>query len=451
MSVTPLALQRPYIDEEAHVNLQGYIDTQDRGSPPIFVGREEIIDRLSKDVARCRSSEDPKECFTLVIHGAPGAGKTSLLAEIRNLFDDQKEGPGGWNSPIVVVELSGEMLSSEVGFAKEIIDARRGEHSNARQATTPTVSGLARLFGLETGRHSAVTDRTIEQQIQSPSEVWRAIVDNTSVEEKETVFLLLIDEAQVISANGEKSDKNDIAMALHGGSQYTQGLKMLPVFAGLSDLESVLAHRGISRLGTDASIKLGSLGQNETEFLVSSWMQFEPFGFENLFTSADTRRVSKILAIASEGWPRHANAYLKELARSIIEEGSSTNLTINLDQVLDRGHDSKIKYYQSRVNAADISDYASVICDLTRQSTDGSVRSDTLYEIAKDKYEISRSESRRYQQSAVHAGIFEDASDLDPTRFQFPIPSFFTYMQCRRDPVAFKKLMNAQISMQVEG
>lgn len=180
-------------------------------------------------------------------------------------------------------------------------------------------------------------ERSLEQQIQSAGSLWKPVIDNIPVDKDETVFIFLIDEAQNIRGVDNEDGKNHIVMNLHNGFDTTRGLKIVPVFVGLSDTKSVLKKRGVSSLLRSSSFPLGSLTQDESEELVSGWMCHEPFGFKNLFSSDDISRVSKMIAVASEGWPRHANTYLSELARSVLEYGAGDSLMLDLDEVFNWG------------------------------------------------------------------------------------------------------------------
>ena len=192
-----LHLHHPYTDGEKRTHPLNFVHTQDRSSPPIFAGRESILARVDRDVARCRANTNSTECFTLVIHGAPGAGKTSLLNEIEKRHtgtaDDRKKS----QDSVVVVRLLGEMLSIQIDVAEQFIKALLGESSNINGETT-TVSCVGRLLGLGARRQRATRVRSLDQPIQSASTLWNAVLENTKVDRESTTFLLLVDEHRVL-------------------------------------------------------------------------------------------------------------------------------------------------------------------------------------------------------------------------------------------------------------
>ena len=148
-----------------------------------------------------------------------------------------------------------------------------------------------------------------------------------------------------------------------------------------------------------------------------------------------------MIAVASEGWPRHANTYLRVLGRSILEHGVNNDLNIDLDRVFDCVHDNIRAYYQTRLRTAKLGRYAGVIRDAAQQSEDGVIELATLDAIIEENYGDVRLDAESLREDTLHAGILEYASDDDEERFKFPIPSFFSYMHVGRDPTEFKAKM----------
>ena len=442
MPEKPLKLQRPYPDEKARTNLLDFVEAYDRDPPPIFVGREEIIERITRDVARCRSNRDGDRCFTFVIHGAPGAGKTSLLSEVQQrlnggMIDDRRI-----DDAVVVAKLSGALLSSAGIVANTMIRAYGGRQLDIQKERTSTSTGKAELAGIGGSRQNTIREKGLQEQIRDSGQLWQSVIANTSINIEETVFLLLIDEAQNIEGSypNDQLGKNSIASALHDGLVSTGGLKIVTVFAGLSDTVSVLAKRGISRI-RGSSIQLGELTQAETQDLVTHWMSYDQFGFEDLFTTVDINRVSKMITVASEGWPRHVNTYLRELGRSVLNQRISDDMKIDLHEVFERGHDDRLTYYGDRMIAAELGKYREVIRDAARQSADGVVTQESLAAIAKGKYELSESKYEILHKNAIHGGILEQVSAQNYKQFKFPIPSLLTYMRCDGKEIEFKSKM----------
>lgn len=446
MSVKPLTLRHPYQDEEARANLRTFVRLEDRASPPIFVGREKIIEKIVEDVSECRSNTDETACFTRVIHGAPGAGKTSLLSELQRLLDGGMVDGKRVDTSVVVARLSGHHLSNAEYVANTLIHAYTGDYLDVQKERATSTTLKSELAGLGGGHQRTTTERRLREQIQDSGQLWQAIKDHTSIRIEDTVFLLLIDEAQTVEGNSLNAPdgRNTTIMSLHEGSFSTLGIKFVAVFAGLSDTVPVLADRGISRI-KGSLIQLGGLSSNETEDLVSSWMRHPEFGFENLFHSSDIIRVSKMIAVASEGWPRHANTYLREFGRSVLELSIRDDMKVDLNGVFERGHEDRLTYYENRLSAANLGRFRRVIRDAAKQSQDGVVELESLSSVAENEYGLSEAKYETLHEKAIHAGILEPAGRSDDESFTFPIPSLFTYMRCDGDEVEFKTKMREQM------
>lgn len=318
MPVKPLILQRPYTDDEARANLRSYIAREDRGSPPIFVGREAIIQKIANEVSDCRSNTGETTCFTTVIYGAPGSGKTSLLTELKERLDGGIEDGKRVDVSVVAATISGHQLSSSEIVANALIGAYNGHQLDASDDET---------------------SRRLRDQVQDSGSVWPTVIANTDMNIEDTVFLLLIDETQRIKGDiyNNPCGENSVVCDVHDGFFSTNGIKIVPVFVGLPDTVSVLNDRGLTRLKGHA-IRLGEFTEDETKDLVDRWMRHPEFGFEGLFSDSDISRVSKMIMVASEGWPRHVNSYLRELGHSLLEHSSRNDMTIDLDEAFERGH-----------------------------------------------------------------------------------------------------------------
>ena len=440
----PLQLSRAYSDEEARANLADFTKKQDRGHPPVFVGREEIIDRVVRGVARCRAGIDGSACYTLVICGAPGVGKTSLLEEIKKRLSGGLVDRKRIDKSVVVTKLSGHDLSDKGTVVNEIVNAYSGHYLDLRTegGTVGTLRAEPVAIGGTVQRGKQ--EKSLSQQAPDSGKPWHLAASHAGFNKADTTLLLLIDEAQNMQGDAG-SGPNRMAIDLHSGFDATQGVKIVPVFAGLSDTETVLAERGVSRLGSDGVIRLGSLTQSETEELVTEWMQQESFGFDELFKESDVSRASKIIAVASEGWACHANAYLKGLGEAILDQGLKPDLEINFDDVLEKGHDDRLRYYRQRLAAADLGRYEDAVSDAARLSTDGIVDSKAIESIAHGDHHLKMEDVDQGKKKAIHAGVLEYASEYDRHRLKFPIPSFYTYMQLDGDRVKFKNEMRKQI------
>ena len=438
-----LTLNEPYLDSEGRANLRTFTNDKDRDPPPIFVGRENVIEKIRQDVQERRSDDGGKSSYTRVIFGAPGSGKTSLLDELKKRLDGKTLNEKRIDHSVVAVELDGSDLSNEETAAQKMIAAYEGRTWDPRKEKTFTIKIAAKPANVGGELEYTSKKKGLKEQNQDFGSVWGAVLQNTKIDTQKSVFLLLIDESQSIDGSlGDSAGRNEIAMNLNVGTASTGGLKIVPVFAGLSNTPAVLANRGVSRYRGEA-IPMGSLTSDETKDLVTNWMQHETFGFKGLFLEKDIGEVAQKVSVASECWPVHTYTYLSELGKAILSCDSNDDLVIDLDEVLDRGHDRRVAYYVSRLRVADIEDYADVVRDVAFDSTDGNVTRKDLFDRAKNDYQLSDEDTREWHRRAIRAGILEYASNENESDLKFPIPSLYTYLHCGRNQDKFKSAMRS--------
>ncbi|MDE0531660.1 MAG: ankyrin repeat domain-containing protein [Albidovulum sp.] len=125
--------------------------------------------------------------------------------------------------------------------------------------------------------------------------------------------VLMIDEAQNLDLSSPRAPAAELLLWLHQGNH---GLPLVPVLAGLSNLESRLAAAGISRLSVDAVYSLGCLTRDETR--QSAELFFEYFGIPR----SELRNAwAETLYDLSEGWPAHLHHGFRSLSAVLADAG----------------------------------------------------------------------------------------------------------------------------------
>lgn len=66
--------------EEWRDRLRHYVRRSDRTAEPVFVGREDIFERVGDCIEKARD-RDKVANLTIIVSGAPGAGKSAFIAE----------------------------------------------------------------------------------------------------------------------------------------------------------------------------------------------------------------------------------------------------------------------------------------------------------------------------------------------------------------------------------
>ena len=136
---------------------------------------------------------------------------------------------------------------------------------------------------------------------------------------------------------------------------------------------------------------------------------------------------------------------MRELGQAILAQRGTDDPTIDLDDVFERGHGARMKYYDARRVAASLGAYDSVIRDAFQGSNKNEVDRDTLNRIAKENYDMRTEEVERIHYQAIKAGILEPIPG-DSRKFSPPIPSLTTYLRCGFDPDLFKSRMREHLT-----
>ena len=190
----------------------------DRSRPVHFSGRLHELDVI---LSRAEHAQSGGAGSTVVIQGAPGAGKSALLDEAARRFEaagaDRKATYLGtpWKR-------AGESLVLE-RLAREAFAEPEGSFRTTRTVATPPVE-LPDWVGFE-NRYASRAQEAART-------------------------LILVDECQTF-----ENDAGSLLRALHTQNQFP----FLLVCGGLSDTAERLASLGLSRLGNDALIDLGKL------------------------------------------------------------------------------------------------------------------------------------------------------------------------------------------------
>ncbi|MDE0113655.1 MAG: hypothetical protein OXN84_15390, partial [Albidovulum sp.] len=123
--------------------------------------------------------------------------------------------------------------------------------------------------------------------------------------------VLMIDEAQNLDLSSPFTPPAELLLWLHQGNH---GLPLVPVLAGLANLEGRLARAGISRLSNDAVLTLGCLSRDES--CRSASLFFDFFGIPHSDSRNDW---TEILYDLSEGWPVHLHHGFRALSGSLAD------------------------------------------------------------------------------------------------------------------------------------
>ena len=404
--------------------------TSEKEEPVAFAGRTDILDAIDTWLKsdNLLNSHGGNAFF---VQGAPGAGKTSLLRHIEAV--NMGNGRG-----VLPIYLEGWEINDPLSFATRVV-AASGEDVVKAMTRAKARGHQASLSAAGLAKHQETWEThriSVVDQIKSGISPWVALW-STLKDFRKGVLLLLIDEAQ--SVRPDAGGLNTIAMAAHGG--LTGQFKVVTVFAGLSDTESVLAEAGVSRPAR-GFFRLGELEQKESEQAVDGFLR--EFKLESSFSEDSRQVIRESLAWASEGWPRHLHHYLQGLAREVLSCIRSGSNQLDLDRVLEHGHRARVQYCSSRLMGVANRVFRRTISDIAETfSSDTPINVETLLDCAK-RHDLTADAAENALKEAIHSGVLEYVEGSSGEECRFPIPSFHTFMKCgRNEEVAIPELRNA--------
>lgn len=302
---------------------------RDRAAPVHFSGRRDEIDHILVN------ARHPAAGNTMVVQGAPGAGKTSLLREVAKRFRTD-----GGRALLYDAPWSKDGEDDVIrDIAVAALDLDPGVFATTEQSTKTAKGSVGGVGGSVT--------RTVQTP---PVELtrWTAFVRRyRNKATASSTVLVLVDECQNLD-----DDAGELIHALHTQSDFPFTL----VCGGLSDTKDKLRDIGVSRLGGDAIVHIGALARDEARDSVLNTLHWTLNRCTQPPVRHDEDQVGQWadgLAEASLGWPQHVASYLTGAWRAL---ASAERLDLgderNLAAALARGRSLCREYYQGRIEAA---------------------------------------------------------------------------------------------------
>lgn len=405
-----------------HDYLRGMIAEGERGDPRFFVGREEEISRVMAAVANPPPDGPPGT--TILIQGAPGAGKTALLAHLRRRVEQDAEAgtllcgsaPGDDEAP----GLYGELASL-------LIDAPPPTRRGASRRETRIEAGVPAVArgGIATSQEK------VPPTFRAAREIGRDRRGGWSPKRRVVFF---IDEVQTLKPAGAIAR---LLLDLHTQAE----LPVLLVCAGLGSSQSALSAAELSRIGS--VIDLGALeGDEALDCAVRSISDVVQRGVTG--SNATIKLWAKALAEASDNWPRHLQVYLHAAWSELLGQDHPNLDRADMDAVLSNGHDRRAMYYEARLNASQTP--IAVSLALHRRLTDGAaLRREAALEVIDAAVEALPSATRarwmdRFHGNSEHcldALLRAGVVSLDAMNHcASPIPSFSAHILDAAEPTS---------------
>ncbi len=320
--------------------LQEFVVSGDKSPPPVFVGREDILQDIEATSRRSWKGMaspvhgNPGE--TRVVQGAPGAGKSSIIAElIKKLQDKIRDSEETPSVPVPrVVNISPEMVVENLPSVLTILAGAAGLKSSVWSTLLSKVE-----LGV-TIKPDSVTPHLGWQshKKQGPKHIWE-LASLFPPEKWQAPVILAIDEAQRFYGRPFTAHARFL-QEIHDNKP---GFPLKLVLAGLGDTAAQANAMDLTRGKTVHEI--GSLPPEKVgEFMLACCRRFgiDPQGHEEKLVE---------LAAPCEGWPRHLHFALQSLGREILKAAGDLG-KVSWEDVKKEADQTRTRYYQAQQSKA---------------------------------------------------------------------------------------------------
>ena len=389
--------------------LRDFVAAGEKSPPPVFVGRTEAIADIEAATRRAwkpGESKQGKPGITRILQGAPGAGKSSILAEME--FRSHRAAAPG--SPRVLV-LSSEWLTSDLPSALAAVSAAGGmnhdEWSKRAGRIHHRISAVG-AFGLslELARSGAKPpDNLFELARAMPATTWNA------------PLIAAVDEAQNLPA-GETMPTAIFLRSIHNA---TSGLPLTLVLAGLGDTQDRAQKMGLTR-----GLKLNEVGRlsvEETDELMRGFCR--RFGLR----ADGSEPYLAELAAGAEGWPRHLHFALQALGEEALAADGDLG-RISWSAAAKLAAESRLRYYRAQ-QSPELKATDRLVAAVMRDLRDDMPWSDVVGLIEANAADApgfrlpDSTTPEAFFRRLVHQGALHEGAD---GRFHCPIPSFRSFL-----------------------
>lgn len=282
---------------------------------------------------------------TVVFQGAPGSGKTALMAECMEAIRQHSTSHDPW----VAVDIMPESLRSSVDVARLIIDSANQECERLSKLTSGILEKkLKGILKIGQSLYDSLSERGVgiagfsvggkRKGVRETVASAQNVFNEAAALLKDFHIVVFVDEAQNIHIDTSTQG------VLHCLNVPPAEIPMLATFFGLSNTEDMLSKCGISRLAGGRVMNLDRLSHLETSDAMRS--VFKAYGFTDSLEDQDIW-VDR-LAELSQGWPQHINRVAVAASLVVNSNGGKIRAEL-LDKVLEDSQEQMKNYYTSRL------------------------------------------------------------------------------------------------------
>ena len=301
----------------------------DRRATPFFVGRQSEIGDIENALTQAFQDftdgvPDPAGGGTRLIYGAPGAGKTALLAHLRTRWAAAEDA-----APLAVAIRASDLQDQE-RLARRIVQVADPKTYARLRETKATGSDGEIGISVPDVKASHRQHHSVSHAPTTADEAMREL-------DWKRPLALMIDEVQDL-----RTHHFELLQEYHLG---THGCPIVPVFAGLGISRQVLRGNGFSRMSESSTHSLGCLEQAEAAEAVHRMLA--EFRVITGDSSPGSNRPDwpGLLAAKSDGWPMHLHNGMRTLAAALVKTGGHLD-AVDPEAVLEDGRRMRQNHYE---------------------------------------------------------------------------------------------------------
>ncbi len=403
----------------------------DRDYAEFFVGRKReirFVERLCrKMIDRARSGGKAVKGATLLLQGAPGAGKTAILEELESRWNGVPESKRAKRRTPMVVRLATHELADEALVTMAIAEAVNPRLAREWRTVVESRVGsggslMPGGIGVKEDTSSATTTRPREISLRSLAR------EMPPVDWKRPV-VLMVDEIQNVRMIAEAV--HPVVSAFHLA---VENLPVVPLYAGLGDSLAALRECGISpRLTKGHRMTVGRLEPVEPGEAARKMLK----EFADGPTSRDVDFWAGEIERMSDLWPMHLHNTLTALARGLVEK-DRTLAEVDGPGVVELAERWRRDSYADRANTDAMRDAFRLVAKVVADMPDGGVDDDTVIGLIEDHTREERGwrlptdgrtggpvRARTFLNHLLHQGTLIEGED---GKYTCPIPSFRSFL-----------------------
>jgi len=292
--------------------LRRFVDRGEKAPPPVFVGRGELIAEIHRMARSVWSDSDAiahgEAGAAMVLQGAPGAGKTSVVSQLSRISLDEitaaGEGAGSSvHSPTRVVNIPANTVAVNPEQTLAVLAAAAGAEPDQW-----TKLGKSFIKGSSVNLAGGALRRANDGVPPPPSDIG-ALADQYPPDRWQAPVIMAIDEAQR-SILGPDAPGTALLQELYDNSH---NLPISVLFVGLGNTADRIDTLGLSRVTRIRT--LGGLSREEARTLMLKFCEAFGVGIQGY-----EHRLNR-LADMCDGWPRHLHNALQALGRELLKPG----------------------------------------------------------------------------------------------------------------------------------